>query len=476
MKPVNDTPVYKMLKEYYEKGSLPFHMPGHIFGRGLCDELKLAGSLDITEIPGSDCLHEPRGVIKEAQDLAALCFGSDYSFFLVNGSTSGIHAMIQAAVKPEGKLILGRDCHISALNALAQINGEPVFVQPEVDEENQIPLGVTAENLEKVLKENPDAQAVLITRPGYYGTATRLSNISKLAKDYNMPLLVDEAHGAHFCFHEDFPKPAITQGADLCVQSLHKTLPALTQTAILHGNSKGLIEKSIIEKTVSMVQTTSPSYILMVSIDIARSVMENKGRDLYENLKHNISEFLIKLNKNTCVKRITCVNSNFESDFSRIVLSFKSVGISGFDAEEILRTRFGIVAEMADLNNIVLIATPFHNSLDFDKLLMALKIISDEFCTARAREKLPRWPQQLPERLVPLRKALFEKVEEIPIENALGKVSGIFVTPYPPGIPLVTPGERINKEVIDYVDILLRENCPVHGIHNRKIKVLKTHF
>ncbi|NLX63624.1 MAG: aminotransferase class I/II-fold pyridoxal phosphate-dependent enzyme [Clostridiaceae bacterium] len=473
MEPVNNTPIYKMLKEYYEKGFLPFHMPGHILGRGLCEELKLAGSLDITEVPGSDCLHEPRGVIKEAQERAALCFGADYSLFLVNGSTSGIHAMIQAAVKPGGKLILGRDCHISALNALAQINGKPVFVLPDVDEKHQIPLGVTADSLEIVLKENPDAQAVLITRPGYYGTATQLRNISKLAKAYNMPLLVDEAHGAHFRFHEDLPEPAITQGADLCVQSLHKTLPTLTQTAILHGNSKSLIDRRIIERTVSMVQTTSPSYLLMASIDIARSIMENKGRELYEKLKHNISDFLIKLDKNTCIKRIKCDNENFEIDFSRIVLSFKSLGISGFEVEEILRSRFGIVAEMADLNHIVLIATPFHNSMDFDKLLMALKLISDEYRTVKAKAKLPRWPQQLPERIVPLREALFENVEEIPFINALDRVSGVFITPYPPGIPLVAPGEIINKEVIDYVDILLRENCPVHGIHDQKIKVLK---
>lgn len=476
MKPQNNTPIYKMLKEYKAKEPLPFHMPGHILGRGLCDELKLAGSLDITEIPESDCLHEPWGVIKEAQDHAAACFGADYSLFLVNGSTSGIHAMIQATVKPEGKLILGRDCHISAMNALAQINGEPVFVSPEVDEKNQIPLGVTAESLENVIKENPDAQAILINRPGYYGTATRLNKISKLAKKYKMPLLVDEAHGAHFCFHEDFPEPAITLGADLCVQSLHKTLPALTQTAILHGSSKGLIDKSIVEKFVSMVQTTSPSYLLMSSIDIARNFMENKGRELYGNLKNNITDFIIKLNESTCIKRVACDYSDFDDDFSRIVLSFASTRLSGFEAEKILRTQFGIVPEMADLNNVVLIATPFHISEDFDKLLIALKIISEEFFVRKLKREFPYWPKKIPARIVPLRKALFEKAEDIPFNESTGRVCGAYITPYPPGIPLVTPGEIINKETIDFVDILLRENCPVHGIQNRKIKVLKTHF
>lgn len=476
MKPENVGPIYKMLKEYKEKNPLPFHMPGHILGRGLCYELKLAGSLDITEIPGSDCLHEPNGVIKEAQERAASCFGADYSLFLVNGSTSGIHAMIQATVKPEGKLILGRDCHVSAMNALAQINGEPVFVLPEVDEKNQIPLGVTAESLEQVIKENPDAQAILINRPGYYGTATKLNKISRLAKAYNIPLLVDEAHGAHFCFHEDFPKPAITMGADLCVQSLHKTLPSLTQTAILHGSSKGLVDRGIIEKAVSMVQTTSPSYLLISSIDMARSFMEDKGRELYEKLKHNISDFFIKLNENTCIKRVACNYSDFDNDFSRIVLNFESTGLSGFKAEKILRTRFGIIAEMADLNNIVLIATPFHIPEDFDKLLIALRMISEELRVSEIKREFPHWPQKTPERIVPLRKALFDNAEDISLNDSIGKVCGAYITPYPPGIPLVAPGEIIDREIIVIVDILLRENCPVHGIHNRKIKVLKAHY
>jgi len=362
------------------------------------------------------------------------------------------------------------------MNALAQINGEPVFVSPEVDEKTRIPLGVTTESLEKVIKENPDAQGILINRPGYYGTATKLNKISKLARAYKIPLLVDEAHGAHFCFHEDFPKPAITLGADLCVQSLHKTLPALTQTAILHGSNKGLVDKSIIEKVVSMVQTTSPSYLLMSSIDMARSFMEDKGRELYEKLKYNISDFYIKLNKNTNIKRVTCDYSHFENDFTRIVLNFEPIGLSGFEAERLLRTRFGIVVEMADLYNIVLIATPFHISEDFDKLLVALKIIFEEFCVSKAKTELPYWPQNIPIRILPLRKALFESPEEISINDAIGKVCGVYITPYPPGIPLITPGEIINKEIIEFVDILLRENCPVHGIHNRKIKVLNAHF
>ncbi|MGI6084012.1 MAG: aminotransferase class I/II-fold pyridoxal phosphate-dependent enzyme [Acetivibrionales bacterium] len=469
------TPIYEMLKAYSEKNPLPFHMPGHLLGRGLIGEMTIAGSLDITEIPGSDCLHEPHGVIMEAQERAAACFGADYSLFLVNGSTSGIQAMIQATVKPGGKLILGRDSHVSVLNTLAQINGEPIFLFPRIDKKSGIPLGVTAKDLAKTIEANPDAQAILITRPGYYGTAAPLDDIAKLAKLKKIPLLVDEAHGAHFCFYEEFPKPAIALGADLCVQSLHKTLPALTQSAIIHGINNGLVERNIIEKTVSMVQTTSPSYLLMSSIDIARNIMENKGREIYRDLKHIIENFNTALDKHTCIKRAACDYRNFETDFSRIVLCFESTKLSGFEAERILRTRFGIVAEMADLSNIVLIATPFHSPYDFDKLLEALKLISEEFCGGAAERELPLWPCSTSQRVVPLRQALFGNGEEIPINKAVGKVSGAYITPYPPGIPLIIPGEIITKEIADYVNILIRKKCPVHGINDKKIKVLKAH-
>ncbi len=468
-------PIYDMLKAYTSKKTLPFHMPGHILGRGLFGDMRAVGNLDITEIPGSDCLHYPQGVIKESQELASKCFGSDYSLFLVNGSTSGIHAMIQAALKPGDKLILGRDCHISALNALAQLNCEPVFVLPQI--ENNIPLGITPQALEKAIEDNPDARGILITRPGYYGTATSLNDIVKLAKTHKIPLLVDEAHGAHFKFHNNLPQTAMDAGADLCVQSLHKTLPAFTQTAILHGKSNGIIPRSRIEKTVSMVQTTSPSYLLMASIDIARDMMENQGKSLYEGLYQTIKDFDKKLNENTIIRRISFNTAGFESDFSRIVLSFESTSLSGFMAEELLRTRFGIVAEMADFNNLVLIATPFHTSEDFDKLLSSLEIISREYkrdgeVTQNYNSAPPPWPGEIPERVIPLRKALFDKCRILPINKAVGEISGAFVTPYPPGIPVICPGERITDDIAEYINLLLQRNQPVHGINNGYIEVI----
>lgn len=466
-------PIYEMLKTYRSTNPLPFHMPGHNLGRGLIDHMKAVGNLDITEISGSDCLHYPQGVIKEAQELASGCFGSDYTFFLVNGSTCGIHAMIQATLEPGDKLILGRDSHISALNALAQLNCEPVFVMPQI--ENNISLGVTAKALEKAIEDNPDSRGIFITRPGYYGTAASLYDIVKLARTHKMPLLVDEAHGAHFRFHNKLPQTAIEAGADLCVQSIHKTLPALTQTALLHGKSNGLISRNRIEKAVSMVQTTSPSYLLMASIDIARDIMDSQGEELYERLYQNINEFEKKLDENTIIRRKLFNAAGFESDFTRIVLSFKETRISGFMAEELLRSKFGIVAEMADFENIVLIATPFHNPEDFDKLIEALKYISMEYKgSGQAFEKsiVPSWPDDIPKRLIPLREALFKERRVLSINEAIGKVSGAFITPYPPGIPVICPGEMITKDIIEYISLLIQNKYPVHGITNGYIEVI----
>lgn len=452
---------------------MPFHMPGHLLGKGLVSEFKSAGAFDITEIPGSDCLHQPEGVIKEAQEQAAKCFGSGYTIFLVNGSTSGIHTMIQSVVKPGGKLIVGRDCHVSAINALALINAEPIFVFPQMDEKNQIPLGIRADDAEKAFCSNPDAQGILITRPNYYGIAQPVEEFVTLAKRLGIPLLVDEAHGAHFKFNKKFPITAMKAGADLCVQSLHKTLPALTQTALLHGKNGGLINKAKLEAVASMIQTTSPSYLLMASIDLAREELENSGIIYYDKLWENIKYFNDGLS-HTCIERIANYYEDFDTDFSRIVLSFNKTSLSGFQAEKILKENYGIVVEMADLGNIILIATPFHTEEDFDKLLLSLRKISDEYGIAVSRKIQLSRPLKMPERVLPLRDALFSESREIPINESEGAISALSIIPYPPGIPLLTPGEKITAEYIEYIGLLLISNCPIHGLNKGNIQIIST--
>lgn len=464
------TPLLDMLKAYKEGQPLPFHMPGHILGRGLSHELKMAGGLDITEIPGSDCLHAPTGVIKEAQELAAKCFGAGSTLFLVNGSTAGIHTMVRAVIKPGGKLILERNSHRSVLNALALFGGEPVFVMPSVDEKTGLPLGVTSEAIERAILDNENVQGVLVTRPNYYGIASSMERIHEITERYGLTLLVDEAHGAHFRFHKKLPPTALEQGADLCVQSLHKTMPALTQTALLHGRM-GYQRWAEVETSASMLQTTSPSYILMASIDRARDIMENEGEALYERLGQHIEAFERELESRTTIQRVTWSRTGLESDFTRIVLSFENTRLSGFEAEELLRSRFGIVAEMADLTHVVLIATPFHTPEDFKRLLHALEELSKAFKGKRSVSPV-KWPQSLPERAVPMGQALSLKSCEMPIKESLNKISGGSVVPYPPGIPLLNPGERITQDCLDYMEAVLSQGGQVHGIHEGKLRVL----
>jgi len=466
-----NTPVLRMLETYRKKNPLPFHMPGHILGRGLVIELKTAGQWDITEIPGSDCLHNPDGAIKEAQELAAKCFGADYSIFLVNGSTAGIHIMVNSVAKQGEKLIIGRDCHRSVLNALALSKVDPVFVLPEIDQENRIPLCINARDLEKALRDNPDVQGILITRPNYYGIAASVRVIAETARRYNVPLLVDEAHGAHFVFHSAFPEPAVKAGAELCVQSLHKTLPALTQTAILHGKDN-LIPRKKVEMFSSMLQTTSPSYLFMASIDFARDYMEREGRELYQRLWQIIDAFDRELERIPGIKRVGTEYKGFETDFSRIVLSFKDTSLTGYQAEEILRTEYGIVAEMADRYNLVLIATPFHTEEDFKKLLYALERISEKYGSAKDRRKQLPLIDSLPEKVISLHEAISSETGEIPINKAVGEICGATVVPYPPGIPLLNPGERITAEIVDYITELLELGCVIHGINEGKIPVI----
>ena len=464
------TPLVDMLKAYQEGHPLPFHMPGHILGRGLSNELKRAGSLDITEIPGSDCLHAPTGAIKEAQELAAKCFGAGFTLFLVNGSTAGIQTMIKAVVKPGGKLIVGRDSHRSVINALALFGGEPVFVMPSIDEESDLPWGVTAEAIERAILDHENVQGVLLTRPSYYGAAASLEEIRKVTRRHGLPLLVDEAHGAHFGFHRELPPTALEQGADLCVQSLHKTLPALTQTALLHGQ-KDLELWSKVESAASMLQSTSPSYLLMASIDSARNLMENEGEALYDRLLSIIKDFDRSLETRTRVKRLALKHEGLVQDFSRIVLSFEQTRLSGYEAEELLRTRYGIVAEMADLIHVVLIATPFHSREDFDRLIHALQMLSQEFKGENNRRAV-KWPMHLPEKVLTLGSALSFSGHEVPIKEALNKICGGLVVPYPPGIPLLNPGERITGEILDYIEAVISQGCRVHGCNDGKLPIL----
>lgn len=468
------TPLFNMLMRYSEIGPVPFHMPGHLMGRGLTDMLKTAGMLDITEIPGSDCLNNPDGVIEEAQNLASRLFDAGRTFFLVNGSTIGIHAMMRSVVKPGGKILAGRDSHRSVLNAAALLGADPIFIMPEYDEKEHLTLGYSVESVKKALLEHSDIEAVLLTRPNYYGIATRLDPIVEIVHSCGIPLLIDEAHGAHFSFEPSFPKPSLESGVDACVQSLHKTLPALTQTALLHISKNSLIDPVILSEQIFMLQTTSPSYILMASIDIAREVMEKEGETLYASLKKEIESFDHELEKIPGVKREAVSYKDYDTDFTRIVLSFENSGLSGFEAEKILRESSRIYPEMADSHHVVLIATPYHTERDFTALIEGIRKTAKRVSSQGAGRKLSEATTfLLPEKRLGLCEALRRERETITLGKAEGKTAGTAITPYPPGIPLVYPGEIISKELIRYATEILDSGGKVHGIMDYRVQVIR---
>lgn len=430
--------------------------------------------MDITEIHGADCLHAPEGVIDEAQKLAASLYGSEKTYFLVNGSTSGLHAMLHAVVKPGAKVLVGRDCHISALNALTLLDAEPVFVMPDWDEDHRLPLGISLKTIEAALKQHPSIQAALFTRPSYYGIAFDLDEISDFLEQRQVPLIIDEAHGAHFKFHPLFPKPALDFHIEACVQSLHKTLPALTQTAYLHVGQHSATELQRYDQAVSMLLTTSPSYVLMASMDIAREIMEKQGKALYDKLFEILNVFDDGMEKIRGIRRVKIDRKGVSNDFSRLVLSFEGLGLTGFEAEKILREQYNITPEMADLWHIVLIATPFHSKDDFNRLLKALEHMACQYGAGQsASHNMPRLPMpyRIPERILSLKEAWLAHKVVVPLMEAAGRVCGKSVVPYPPGIPVLNPGERITPELVLYVQEILSMGCPVHGIIDQGIQV-----
>ncbi|NTV89272.1 MAG: aminotransferase class I/II-fold pyridoxal phosphate-dependent enzyme, partial [Clostridiales bacterium] len=365
-----NTPIYNSIKEYSDSGTLPFHMPGHKLGAGLPAYFKKnLAALDLTEIPGTDNLHNARDVIYEAQVLAAGAFGAVSTFFLVNGSTCGIHSMISTICKRGDSLIVSRDCHKSVITGMMLSGVNPVYILPEYDELFGITTHVKPETVEKALGEHPEAAGVLLVRPNFYGICSDIEEISKIVHKYGKVLAIDEAHGAHFKFGENLPMTALAGGADICVQSAHKTLPALTQGSYLHvGSDRIDIER--LKFYLRTYQTSSPSYIIMASLDLARAIMQKDGNKLLAGLYKNINEAMHEFNHpGLCFYDESyqgCPEGRCDSldktqpvyrDYSRVVLNTRKLGISGFEAEGLLRREYGIQVEMADMYNVVCITT-----------------------------------------------------------------------------------------------------------------------
>jgi lysine decarboxylase len=469
-----NTPLYSGIKKYIDSKPVAFHMPGHKLGAGFVEGFKLnLASCDLTEIPGLDNLHYPEDIINEAQEFTAKAYGAANSFFLVNGSTSGILTIIMTVCKQGDSLVVARDCHKSVINAMILAGVNPIYIKPGYNSEFGITTGVTALEVKNTLFNNPEAIGVFLTRPNYYGICSDITGIADIVHKAGKVLIVDEAHGAHLAFSKSLPIDALAGGADICVQSAHKTLPALTQGAFLHVKSDKIdLEK--LKTYLSIFQTSSPSYIIMASLDIARATMEDKGEGLLDELLSDVMELKESLGTIKKIK-VLAIDKDlyFEQDMTRIVIKLRELGITGFFAEKILRQDYNIQVEMSDLYNIVCIATIADKKESFEKLYGAIADIAFRFKDAEALADIYNMEIMMPRQILSLKQTLQAETKKVKFRDACKMVSAAAITPYPPGIPLICPGEEISEQIHSYIMQILISGAKVNGIgNNEEISVL----
>jgi arginine/lysine/ornithine decarboxylase len=474
------TPYVDAILNYVKKGRTAFHMPGHARGRIAPPELlEFFGEnvylADLTEVEGLDYLHKPEGVLKEAQDIAADAFGADQSFFLVNGSTVGVVCMMLSAVKPKEKIILQRNTHRSAIAGLTLGDIQPIFIQSRFQPELNMMTGITPDDLEEAILANPDAKAVLLTCPNYFGMSENTPELIRIAHENDMVALVDEAHGVHLHFHPDIPMSAVDLRADMVVQSMHKTMPSFTQSSILHLNGN-LINPKRVQTLLSYLQTSSPSYLLMASIDAARREFALHGEELIDKAiatadkaRKRIKDFkyLYSFREEIVDDMTIC-----SFDPTKLTICVKNAGYMGYECEPILNQKFNVEIELADLNNILCFITAGNSDQDIDHLMEALQYFDSNPRPVVNRDivKLPKIPNQI---LYPSETFALDPVS-MDFETADGEIAYEVIAPYPPGIAYTCPGEIITQEVVELVTELRSKGSFVQGITpDNKVKVVK---
>ncbi len=475
---IDNMPILKSLIEYRDEHAVSFHMPGHKKG----SIFKKAGiellsgdlfALDATEVPGIDNLHCPESAILTAQRLAAEAFGADHSFFLVNGTTSGIYSMIMASANPGDKIIIPRNCHRSVHGAVILGRLMPVYIDPEMDDELGIAMGIKPETIEYILEKHRDAKAVVITNPTYYGACSDLEKIAELTHEKGMLLLVDEAHGSHFGFNERLPMSALAAGADMTAQSIHKTLPAMTQSSMLHVKSTRVdIEK--LKLFLQLTQTTSPSHILLATLDAARYIMQEKGHELLADVIAWSNWARSEINS---IAGLYCLDYDrigrygiAALDPTRITVNFSAAGISGTKAEAILRKDFKIQVEMADLYNIVVLTTIGNHQVEYERLVDALISIAKTPGSRPEGAKATAAFLKPPELSILPWEAVYCEKEQVEASDGIGRVCGEMIIPYPPGIPVLMPGEVITREAYEYLKLCVQQGIKINGATDAKLE------
>jgi len=476
------TPLFDALMEYVDNNTIPFHVPGHKKGQGMDNKFKnFVGtnvlSMDVTVFKQVDSLHKPTGPIKLAQELSADAHNADSTFFCIHGTSGAIQAMIMSVVNQGDKIIIPRNVHKSITAGIILSGATPVYMTPEIHGAVGVALNVTPETVRATLEDNPDARAVLIINPTYYGVATDIVKIAEIVHEYDIPLIVDEAHGPHLHFNNKLPICAMDAGADMCAQSTHKIVGSMTQASLLHVK-KGRVDVNRVKTVMSLLQTTSPSYILLASLDVARRQMAIEGKEVLDStieLANYAREKINSIKGYYCFGReVLNETGAFGFDPTKITITCKDLGLTGNELERILAEKYFIQPEMSDLYNILCVFSLGDTKESVDKLISALEEISAEECCKIGKKpiniiEMPDIPQSV---LSP-RDAFNSKTVSIPLKDSLGQISAEFLLAYPPGIPILCPGEIITKEIVDYVQELKNANLYVQGTEDPEVNNIK---
>ena len=481
-------PLIDTLKQFVERPHAAFYTPGHKKGHGASQRLKhLLGhhvfSADLPELPGLDNLFSPDGVIQSAQALAAQTFGADQSWFLTNGSTCGIEAAVLATCAPGQEIIVPRNLHQSVVSALILSGALPIFVAPEADVALGIAHGISIEAIDRALNQHSRARAIMLVSPTYYGVCCDVEAIATLAHWHHIPLLVDEAHGAHFAFHPGLPPSALTQGADLTVQSTHKVLSALTQASMLHIQGDR-IRANRVSRALQLVQSSSPSYLLLASLDATQAQMYEQG---YELMTHTLNLATHAREAIACIPGLRVFELPFPSttaaaylDPTRLTVDVSALGITGFDADELLHEQLAVTAELPALKTLTFIISLGNTIADIEQLVHALRMLveqtgSDHKHGLQQSADLPSDIPMAPTVSVPAmspRDAFFSDSEPVAIAQAIGRISTELICPYPPGIPVLLPGERITSEAIQTLQVVHAAGGVITGCIDSSLNTL----
>ncbi|HEY9666361.1 MAG TPA: aminotransferase class I/II-fold pyridoxal phosphate-dependent enzyme [Coleofasciculaceae cyanobacterium] len=485
-------PLLEALRTRAQRLHAPFYAPGHKRGRGIPQPLaELLGALvfraDLPELPDLDNLFAPEGVIQEAQALAAAAFGAEQTWFLVNGSTAGVMAAILATCGTGEKIILPRNIHQSAIAGLVLSGAIPIFVNPDYDPDTDLAYSITPKAVAAALQKYPDAKAVMMVYPTYQGVCGDVSAIAQIVHQHNIPLLVDEAHGPHFAFHPDLPPSALSLGADLTVQSTHKVLGAMTQASMLHIQGNRL-NRERLNKALQIVQSTSPSYLLLASLDAARQQIALHGEQLMTQTLQlaDIARQRISQISGLSVLEPRKTPGFFALDRTRLTVKVSELGLSGFEADEIFLEQLGVIAELPTLQHLTFIISLGNTQTDIEQLVQAFTTLTREKYRSNSVTSLDqvfqRWKSELlfihpssfilqPE-LSP-RDAFFAPTETVQIDQTLDRISAELICPYPPGIPALMPGEIINPAAIEYLQQVLNLGGNITGCSDPTLKTLK---